>query len=89
MMVISDRFGPGMVSRRRCSECGALLGRNDSARCVECVPQLSALAREVGERRRAASEALVVFERELGQLENLIRKLEKAVRHADERYGRH
>ena len=85
-----DGFGPGMVSGRRCVECGMLLGVNDTVRCVECSGLLlSALAQAVGAKKRQMLDAHAAFEREVRQLEILVRQVEKAVDHVDERYGRH
>ena len=73
MRLRSETREPGMTADRRCLACRTPLQADDGDRCIECEPYLNDEARAAGVARRE-------LEREFYQLENLIRRVERALR---------
>jgi hypothetical protein len=77
MILASESRRPGMKAERHCFVCRALLQDTDDSRCADCKPHVNALARVLGQRRRAAMAAR---EHEIQQLESLIGRVEGRLR---------
>ena len=77
MRLASESRQPGMAAERRCLTCRALLRDDEDGRCIECQPQLSQQARDIGRQRCAELAARI---REIHQIETGIRRIERALR---------
>jgi len=73
----SESKQPGMASTRRCISCGEPLPADGSERCSACLPTLSEEARAIGEARRRELEEFANLERQLDNVSNLIRKIQR------------
>jgi len=68
---------PGMHGNRQCLACGERLEIHEFERCTTCRPALSAQARATGETRRREREEIEQAERQIGNLQGLLRKLNR------------
>jgi predicted amidophosphoribosyltransferase len=66
-----------MQSSRRCSACGAPLSVDGNERCTQCRPALSRQAQLVGVARRRERQAIEQVERDIGNLEMLLRRINR------------
>lgn len=78
-------IGPGMVSQRRCCDCGGRLEVNDGERCGDCRPQLSIKAEHIGQLRQQRHDELQVLKLAVADLENIIRRIDRRL----DTYGHH
>jgi hypothetical protein len=69
-----------MQRSRHCPGCGELLPADGNMRCIHCLPALSRQARLVGEARRREMEEIAKAERQVENLEILIRRINRRLK---------
>jgi hypothetical protein len=75
--IASESRQSGMRGSHHCFVCGMLLESDGIDRCLECRPVLSRQARDVGEARRREREEIAHADRQLENLEILIRRINR------------
>lgn len=77
--VQSESRQPGMHGGRHCLECGETLEVHEFERCTTCRPGLSERARAAGEVRKRELQEIAEAERQIENLQGLIKKLHRRV----------
>jgi len=73
--VASEVREPGMLSSRRCGDCGGKLEDDDDVRCIECRPRLSEAARAAEVERLLLVEA----DRQIAHAFSLLKRVSRTI----------